>query len=93
MRGAPPGSAPMHYLRTHAGQGMADRQDRWQTGGRHSPRLTLLGQYSRRWEEFIWKRGETNPQCDGSPSGGRARTDPTDNKPYSEGHTVSQAAD
>ena len=32
MRGAPPGSAPMHYLRTHARQGSADRQDRRQTG-------------------------------------------------------------
>ena len=27
-----PRSAPMHYLRTHAGQGRADRQDMRQTG-------------------------------------------------------------
>ena len=57
----------MHYLRTHAGQGMADRQDRWQTGGRGTPRLSLLRQYSRRWEELLGKRGETNPDFDGDP--------------------------
>ena len=78
MRGAPPGSAPMHYLRTHAGQGSADRQGRWQTGGRGTPRLSLLRQFSRRWEEFIWKKGgKTNPDFDRFPSGGKVRMDPT----------------
>ena len=52
-----PRSAPMHYLRTHAGQGMADRQGRGQTVGRGNPRLGLLRQDSRRWEEFIWRKG------------------------------------
>ena len=76
MRGAPPGSAPMHYLRTHARQGSADRQDRRQTGGRGTPRLSLLRQYSRRWEEFIWKKGGgTNPDLERAPSGGKGRMD------------------
>ena len=38
MRGAPPGSAPMHYLRTHARQGSAYRQGRRQ-GFRQKTRL------------------------------------------------------
>ena len=38
-----PRSAPMHYLRTHAIQGMADRQGRRQTSGRRTPRLILFG--------------------------------------------------
>ena len=40
-RGAPPGSAPMRYLRTHAVHGMAGRQGRRQIGGRGTPRLGL----------------------------------------------------
>ena len=28
------------------------------------------------WEEFIWKRGRTNPDFDRSPFGGRARAEP-----------------
>ena len=50
--------APMHYLRTHAGQGMADRQDGWQTGGRGTPRLVLLRQYSRRGRNLFGKGGD-----------------------------------
>ena len=57
MRGAPPGSAPMHYLRTHAGQGRADRQDRRQTGGRGTPRLILLRQCARRGRNLFGKGG------------------------------------
>ena len=57
MRGAPPGSAPMHYLRTQAGQGRADRQDRGQTGGRGNPRLGLLRQDSRRGRNLFGKGG------------------------------------
>ena len=53
-----PRSAPMHYLRTHAGQGMADRQGRWQTGGRGTPRLGLLRQDSRRGRNLFGKWGE-----------------------------------
>ena len=36
---------------------MADRQDRRQTGGRGTPRLGLLRQDSRRWEELFGKGG------------------------------------
>ena len=57
MRGAPPGSAPMHYLRTHVRQGSADRQGRRQTGGRGTPRLVLLRQYSRRGRNLLGKKG------------------------------------
>ena len=52
-----PRSAPMHYLRTHAGQGMADRQGRGQTGGRGNPRLGLLRQDSRRGRNLFGKGG------------------------------------
>ena len=38
LRGAAPGSALMQYLRTHAGQGRAVRQGRWQ-GGRQKALL------------------------------------------------------
>ena len=35
------------------------------------------------WEEFIWKRGKTNQDFDRSPSGGKARMDPTLRQPRS----------
>ena len=49
LRGAPPGSAPMRYLRTHAGQGRADRQDRGQ-GGRQKTHFAK----SRLWPGRRW---------------------------------------
>ena len=52
-----PRSAPMHYLRTHTGQGMVGRQGRWQTGGRGTPRLGLLRQDSRRGRDLFGKGG------------------------------------
>ena len=62
-----PRSAPMHYLRTHAGQGMADRQGRGQTGGRGNPRLGLLRQDSRRGrvklEILVYQRRSVKRQC------------------------------
>ena len=74
-----PRSAPMHYLRTHAGQGMADRQDRWQTGGRGTPRLGLLRQDSRRGRDLFGKKGgKTNPECDGDADQNRTECDSTD---------------
>ena len=55
--------------------GMAVRQDRWQTGGRRTPRLILLRQCARRGRSLFGK-GETNPEGNCAPAGGRARTDP-----------------
>ena len=67
-RGATPGPRSCTTFGPMQDRGMADRQDRWQTGGRRTPRLVLLRQYSRRGRNYL-EKGETNPECDGSPAG------------------------
>ena len=53
---------------------MTDRQDRGHTGERRTPRLVLLRQYSRRWEEFIWKWEMNQSATDPLPAAEPKRT-------------------